>query len=420
MKKLLAIIILWVPLAAFALKPIMIITYLTGNVPLDRAGSETIHYEVTNNSNQTLQNMTVIANAGLNGSAASAVSLSNNTCNTLAPNATCTFSVSVAGNKNLPNSFSLAPSVCAYNNQVCSRPDESNREVITVLTQVYVTNFDGDTVSLCNVDTSTGTLTCVPAGGNGFSEPTSVALMPSLTGAYVTNLGNGTVTFCTVNTTNGTFNAPCETALDNIQNPLFITLNAAGTIAYLVADSSIATTVLKCSVNTTSGLLGPCVATGSGFSGPTSIAINPVAPFAYITNSNGSSVSICSIEADGDLTDCTISSDTFNLPESIAFNSTGTVSYIASLSLTGSSNGLVICTVDTTSGNFSSCSTPNTGIINPYGLAVMLDNSFLFLTAPGLDSVYSCQLNSSGGIDDSSNCIIASAGFSTPQGIALT
>ncbi len=417
MKKLLAIIILWVPLAAFALKPIMIISFVSGNTSIDRSGTDLIEYRVTNNSGQTLQNMTVIANAGLEGSAASAVTLSSSNCGTLAPNAFCTFFVSITGNEKLPNSFTLAPAVCAFNNQICSRPDGSNREDITVITQAYVTNTQTGIVDVCNVNTTNGNLTPCVTVGPTFFTPTSIALNPSLTFAYVTNFANGTVSVCPIKA-DGTFN-PCTDALEDQEDPLFIALNPAGTIAYLVTDSSNATTVKKCGIGI-DGIL-TCSRTGEDFSGPSSIAIHPNGKFAYVTNAGSNSVSLCSVssggESEGELTDCAVTGDiAFTMPSGIALNPSGTKAYITEVSFIFEA-GFIVCSVNSTTGALSSCAPVDIEASNPGGVAVMLDGSRVFLTDSGLDDVISCPLNSDGGIDGV--CTTVGIGFSGPMGIAL-
>lgn len=137
--------------------------------------------------------------------------------------------------------------------------------------------------------------------------------------AVIQNQGNHTVSRCALNRDG--FLSQCKisddaglslakTASQNIQS------NDNGTQLYQVktADNQVSV----CELN--HGVVGACRAnSGNGvFNAPSSIALDEYRHLAYVTNSGDSSLSICHILANGDLSACTrVSDQSFVMPTSI-------------------------------------------------------------------------------------------------------
>lgn len=233
-------------------------------------------------------------------------------------------------------------------------------------TRLYVTNFNGSsgtTVSFCSINVTTGILSgCADVDGDGsavFSGPLDVRFDDSFTQVYVSNLANNTVSLCSVNSSTGKFSA-CATTGNSFTTPAGISLNRAGTRAYVSNDAS-ATTVSLCSRNLTTGTLSGCVnADGDGsavFAGPSSAIFNAAETRVYITNNDGgtgTTVTLCSVNLiTGKLSNCQGSGAgaIFLSPAFSELNSNNTLIYISNQ--TGTS--VTLCSVNPTTGLLSGC-----------------------------------------------------------------
>lgn len=183
-------------------------------------------------------------------------------------------------------------------------------------TKAYVANgFTSppiNTISTCSIDTTDGTIaSCTSFSDPTFNVPVAIKLNSAGTLAYVTNTGVGgngvNVSLCPVNTADGSLR-PCVSMTDpTFQGPAGITLNSKGTIAY-VANYQVqnGATVSLCPINTRNGgIFKPCTALNSPvFSGPIGITLNKAGTFAYITENKSNQVSVCPINADGTFGTC--------------------------------------------------------------------------------------------------------------------
>ena len=80
------------------------------------------------------------------------------------------------------------------------------------------------------------------------------------------------------------------------------------------------TTVSMCHINS-DGTLANCSNSNGSFNAPVSITINNTGTLAYVSNTGngtGTTVSICHVNADGTLANCSDSNGAFNTPGSIA------------------------------------------------------------------------------------------------------
>lgn len=92
--------------------------------------------------------------------------------------------------------------------------------------------------------------------------------------------------------------------LDFVQ-PIDITLNSTGTIAYVTNYGN--NTITQCSVNGTISALSGCTDSGgTGFNAPAGISLNSTGAIAYVTNGSNSKVSQCNVNGTtGALSGCT-------------------------------------------------------------------------------------------------------------------
>ena len=128
--------------------------------------------------------------------------------------------------------------------------------------------------------------------------------------AFVTNAGNNTVSLCPINSSNGTF-GNCTASAVVFNQPTGITLNSAGTLAYVGNTDPSATTVSLCPIHA-DGTFGTCVNPGGTFERPSGIILNSSGTFAYVPNFGGTTVSICPINSDGTFGTCTASAAVFS------------------------------------------------------------------------------------------------------------
>jgi DNA-binding beta-propeller fold protein YncE len=410
-------------MSSFA-KAVMEITLDSGSsIPVDRSGgSGTATFNVKNNSSKILTQITIDPAFGLKGGAGSVTLGAVNTCVSLSPGASCTFEVNISGSTSFPDNFSLSPRVCAYNNTVCSQPTKANRPHVIVVTQAYIANTAAPNVAVCAIDSSSNQLmSCLDATfGIMVDHPTApvgLAINSAGTRVYVTNSNSGVILLCTVGTgMNGKFSSCQSTGLTFV-NPQGITLNSAETFAY-VADFG-TSIVAKCPINNL-GELTSCTATGNDFDGPTSIAFNSGGTLAYVTNKTSNTVSVCNVTTTGNnignLTDCTQSAADFSFPQTIDLNSGNNLAFISNYL----STSISVCKItDLTTGTLSSCTLSNQTINNPFGLALVPNNNFIYITQPSTNSVYLCSVNTSNG--SLSNCAVTETGgvLASPAGIVL-
>ena len=155
---------------------------------------------------------------------------------------------------------------------------------ITCIAPVYVANESSNTVSMYEMDATTGILTplATPTVATG-TTPASITVNPAGTFAYVINYQSNTVSMYAINASTGILTALSTPTVATGTEPTSIVVNPAGTFAY-VANLQNAT-VSMYAINATTGILTalttPTVATGTF---PYSIAVNPAGTFAYVAS----------------------------------------------------------------------------------------------------------------------------------------
>lgn len=316
-------------------------------------------------------------------------------------NGQCIFSVSDTQSASLTISGATTPIVVRLCLDGYGNTYNCEKVTVELPGSAYVTNYtENGTVSLCGVDSITGTLSnhCTAAGYSGnllrrivlnsaatlayivnedviindggiilcqvnpttrlltscartaeFTAASDIVFTPSGTRAYVTDVTAGTISRCSVDTLTGALSG-CQ----NIQSAAVVTgivLNSAGTIAYYSRASG-SNTITYCSVHPSTGSLDDCQTTGSGFDSPEAVTLNPSGTYAYISNNGNNSISVCSVDAGtGALTACTNTSNLFSGRGGVEFNATGTLAYFPSFN----TNLVYQCNVNSSTGLLSDC-----------------------------------------------------------------
>ncbi|KTC68936.1 transmembrane protein [Legionella birminghamensis] len=268
----------------------------------------------------------------------------------------------------VPNGASLSSGItqCAINAATgqltgCNNYQASTRQPIGIAfnparTIAYITNQSPDVVtqSLAKCDVTPGSgvfVNCIDGGATGLSFPQQVTLNPAGTFAYIANF-TGTVTVCTINSPSGTLSG-CVNSGGAIPAAGGIAINSAGTLAYITSLST--NTVRICNINSVTGLLSGCFISGAtGLNGVRGIAFNSTGTIAYITNQNISKIIQCNVDSfTGNLMGCVDSGTSTVLnPMGIALDTINNRAYISNLVIGGA---VTVCNINSLTGNLESC-----------------------------------------------------------------
>ncbi|MBA2657458.1 MAG: hypothetical protein H0U70_10845 [Tatlockia sp.] len=178
-------------------------------------------------------------------------------------------------------------------------------------TRAYILDSFLGGVSNCVIASDGELINCVksPTGAN---LPTSLTLSPLGTHAYVIN---GDVYRCDIGFSGNLYN--CVGSTPTLGGGAFaIAMNSTATLAYITTN----TKVYKCQILASTGDLFGCVATANGFISARDILINATGTFAYVVDSAANNVSKCVINANGDLSACSIASTGFMAPVFLALS----------------------------------------------------------------------------------------------------
>jgi DNA-binding beta-propeller fold protein YncE len=183
-------------------------------------------------------------------------------------------------------------------------------------TRIYTSNFVGDTLGICLINSAGRVSQCSSSAPGPINNPVDIVLDPLNQFSYSTNNGLGTVLRCQI-TASGSFGS-CATAA--ITDPTGISINAAGTILYV--NNAGPNTVSVCPILPGIPFLGACTAqnpsgTFAMFFGKSTIFQNS---FLFVVNQAASTVSVCRLDAQGNLIACPSSNPdgAFANPQGIA------------------------------------------------------------------------------------------------------
>ncbi len=389
---------------------------------LPRNFSETVRYQVTNQTNVT-RTLTMVPITGV-----TQVTSDSGACQnpfTLSSRQSCTLTLTINGSQIPSTGISGGPMVCKTKGPsdpspdffLCSQPDVGNILAASVTTAgqyAYVANqisnsvsfcqvnpatgffsqcavtatglggtegigFNpagtffysanplANSVSVCQVNSTTGALSgCVDSGGTGFNLPDAVAFSPDGSIFYTSNFaGLQGVTACLVNATTGQLSSCVNNASPTFSAAGNMAINSAGTLAYVVNRT--ANTVSVCNVSGQS--VTSCNdLSGSNFDAPEGITLSQT-QHAYIANAGSRSVTVCDIRQDGTglLDNCSVTDGAFSGTGNIGLNALGTVAYVPSELL----NDVFACDVSPATGQLSGCKrSRGTGFSGPAGVVL--------------------------------------------------
>ncbi|KTD49965.1 transmembrane protein [Legionella quinlivanii] len=349
---------------------------VTGSPVVMRAG-ETKSLTITNNS--ALFPAFSIHSDFTGTALAGNVSETANNCAVVNPGASCTISFTAGTTTVAPTNFPVFG-----NNTIIVTANISIQSFYTYIP-------DGSGITQCTINAVTGQLgSC--SNTLGFPpQLTSIAFNPVGTIAYIASQPANSVTQCDVTPVTGVLTNCANSGATAISLPQQITLNPAGTFAYIVNFSGGAT---KCTVNAPTGNLSGCVPSGAvvGFA-PGGIAINSAGTRAYITSLGTDTISVCNINAGtGLLSGCVNSGATgLNGVRTLTFNSTETIAYITNQDTPSVSQ----CTVNGVTGQLLACANSGaTALSTAFGIVLDDANEFAYISNPGNDTITKCSIDS--------------------------
>ncbi|EEZ96495.1 NHL repeat-containing protein [Legionella longbeachae] len=294
--------------------------------------------------------------------------------------------------------------------------DVTDISVTCVVLYTYVTNSGANTVSLCNINQTTGVLTCPGTTGSGFNNPRAIHINPTGSFAYIVNQNNGKITLCNVNQTSGVLTCPGTTG-GTFQSPIDIAINPAGTIAYVTNSGN--NSISQCVINQSTGELTCPSTTGSGFNGPGGITVNPAGTFAYIVNELANNISACAIDqSTGNFTSCAVYTGDFNHPNRITLNPAGNFAYVSNGFGGSGPSQVFLCSVEQSTGALTCPGTTGSGFNQPFGITINPANTLAYIANSGSSSVSLCNITQSSGALSCPGT--TGSGFSNPTGIAIT
>jgi YVTN family beta-propeller protein len=266
--------------------------------------------------------------------------------------------------------------------------------------------------ALCADDTNT-VIATIPVG----QTPAGIAVTPNSLYAYVANNNNagipGADTVSVLNLTNNTLQ---QTISDSsFSEPYTVTINAAGTKAYVTNSDIRTVSVIDLATNTVTGVIG-------GFDGPSGFAITPDGNYAYVNNyggpiagsGNGTTVNVV------DLNTNTIVGPPITVgtaPAALAITPDGAYVYVVCYQNGNLGTGTI--SVIKTSNN-TVLPNPITGLSGPFAIAITPNGKYAYVTNFGSNN-FTPVGNTVSVVNISSNTIAATIALGIqPSGIAIT
>ena len=246
--------------------------------------------------------------------------------------------------------------------------------------------------------------------------PAGIAITPDNAFAYVANnngysLMNGD-TVSVLNLMNNTLEQTITNTSFN--EPYTVTINAAGTIAYVTNSNSTTITMIDIATNSVIGTIG-------GFDGPSGMVITPAGTIAYVNNyggpegvgsGNGTTVNI--VDLTTNIITGTITVGT--APASLAITPDGAFVYV--INYVNGDTGTGTISVIQTSSNTVVSTIP--GFSGPFAIAITPNGNYAYVTNFGSNN-FSPIGTTVSVVDINSNTVVATIDLAIqPSGIAIT
>ncbi len=254
-------------------------------------------------------------------------------------------------------------------------------------------------------------ITTIPVG----DTPAGSAITPNNCFLYVANNNNdGIPGGDSVSVINLQTNSVIKTISDpSFNQPYTITINASGTRAYVTNSNGSTVTIIDTSTNNVIGTI-------TGFDGPSGFVITPDGKFAYVNNyggpiagsGNGTTVSIVNLS-----TNIIVGTITVGLaPASLAITPDGSFVYVINY-VDGNPGTGTISIIKTSSNTVVGTIA---GFSGPFQIAITPNGKFAYVTNFGSNNFFPVGTTVSV-VDLSSNTISATIKVGTqPSGIAIT
>lgn len=293
----------------------------------------------------------------------------------------------------------------------------------------YIVNSGSGEVTVCVDGGSGGLQNCDDSGvGAEFSIPSQVAIPDQTFGgntyAYVTNVYTQNVSQCELNTVDGTFVICDDSGAGAVfPSPYSMAFETVDSTLYAYVTSAITADVTKCTVNASTGAFSGCVTAIDApiLSSPRGLAQITLSDnlYTYITNRSAGTVTQCFVDPTSALlVNCFDSGAgaAFTTPENILFHGGDTEVYAYITDSTYDTDGGVwSCVVNSSTGQFSDCTSTGSGFSTPWGMSTVFGQPYLYISNPGSDEVVQCTLDAMDGSLDS--CLSTATGFDS-QGYA--
>ncbi len=254
----------------------------------------------------------------------------------------------------------------------------------------------------------------IPVG----NTPAGIAVTPNNLFAYVANNNNSALPGGdTVSVLNLTYNTLAQTIGDSSFNePYTVTINPAGTKAYVTNSNSTTVTIIDLTTNTVTGTIG-------GFDGPSGLVITPDGTHAYVNNyggpegvgsGNGTTVRVVDLNTNAIIG----SALTVGLaPAAMAITPDGAYVYV--VSYVDGNLGTGTISIIKTSDNSVQLNAI-TGFSGPFAIAITPNGKYAYVTNFGSNN-FSPVGTTVSVVDLSSNTIAATITLGIqPSGIAIT
>jgi hypothetical protein len=235
----------------------------------------------------------------------------------------------------------------------------------SITSYAYVVQNNGNSIGLCQIDTSDGILNSCKDSGAIIANPFKIAIGKGYT--YILSKESNTVSSCKM-AADGSLNS-CKDSGAIVTNPLKIA-SGNGYVFTLSKESNI---VSSCKI-AVDGNLNSCKDSGSAVLSPSAITITQ--GYAYITSNSNNTLSSCKIAFDGSLNSCQENTIFVALTE--ITSDEGHVSFLSNGN--GADAVLAYCSI-ASDGSLNSCRFSN-GLLGMYpqfnGLA--LNNGYIYLS----------------------------------------
>lgn len=178
-------------------------------------------------------------------------------------------------------------------------------------TQAFITSA-APTVSICNVAPAGagGGLSACANSGTNINRAYGVVTNSSGTTLFTSDFIGGTVTSCTITPGSPSTLTGCVLSAVLFTSPYGLAINSANTHLYVVDFS--ANVVHVC--NLIGAIITVCTPTGA-FANPVAIALNATEDHAYITNNPTNTVTVCDVNSiTGLLSNCQATGSNFDFP----------------------------------------------------------------------------------------------------------